>query len=76
MQVMAREREQTWGRNLRSIRQATGISQSELARRLGVTAATVSQWESGRRAPRDTHRIAIAEFFGVPVDDLFSLEGW
>lgn len=42
--------------NIRVRREAVGISQSELARQVGVTAQTVQQWESGQTSPR-RHRV-------------------
>lgn len=36
------------------IRQAAGLSQLELAQRLGVDKMTINRWETGRRQPRDT----------------------
>lgn len=38
---------------LRARREALGLSQEELAERLGVKQVTVSRWESGKRAPTD-----------------------
>jgi transcriptional regulator with XRE-family HTH domain len=37
--------------SLRKLRQRLGLSQQELARRLGVTRATVTCWENGTRRP-------------------------
>jgi len=36
----------------RAIREKAGVSQSELARSLGVHETTVAKWESGLRLPR------------------------
>lgn len=38
---------------LRIRREALGLSQTELAERLGTTQVVISTWESGRRSPRD-----------------------
>jgi transcriptional regulator with XRE-family HTH domain len=40
------------GRNIRSIRESRGLSQVELASKIGVTAAAVSSWEVGRTEPK------------------------
>lgn len=37
---------------IRDLRAGLGISQGELARRLGRSASTIYLWESGRRQPR------------------------
>lgn len=58
--------------SIRRIRESAGISQAELARRLGVTQAAVARWESGRRRAKiDTlHRIATA--LGLNLTVIFS----
>ena len=44
-----------------AIRQAAGLAQSDLADVIGVSQATVSRWESGRREPTiKRHRSARA----------------
>ena len=37
---------------IRSVRQAAGLSQHELAQRIGTTQSAVSRWEAGRDEPR------------------------
>ncbi len=46
---------------LRLLRTRLGLSQEQLARRLGVSFATVNRWESGRSRPSPRARLAIAE---------------
>ena len=46
---------------LRLLRTRLGLSQEQLARRLGVSFATVNRWESGRSRPLARARLAIAE---------------
>ncbi|MEV0700163.1 helix-turn-helix transcriptional regulator [Saccharopolyspora sp. NPDC050389] len=44
-----------FGRSLRQLRQAAGLSQPQLARRVPVDQSTLSRWENGRSTPdRDT----------------------
>lgn len=62
-----------WGRNLRNLRLAHDVTQRELAANIGVHYSTVSLWESGQRVPLDSHRILLAEHFGVDVAMLFPL---
>lgn len=47
---------------LRSAREAAGLLQSELATKCGVTATTVSRWETGAAIPsvKSTRKIAKA----------------
>lgn len=47
-----------------------GISQGELARRTGITAAAVSRYITGSREPRPKTLKKIAKVLGVSVDYL------
>lgn len=38
-------------RTIQELRQAAGMTQQELANRLGVAGSTVYKWESGRQEP-------------------------
>ncbi|MGK5532482.1 helix-turn-helix transcriptional regulator, partial [Streptomyces sp. URMC 129] len=42
------------------LRTAAGLTQREVADRLGVTLATVAAWEAGRTSPRPPQRAAYA----------------
>lgn len=63
------------GRRVRMVREAVGLSQRELARRAGMTNATISLIEQDAHAPSVTslHRIlsaipmSLADFFALPV---------
>jgi len=63
------------GARLRSVREQAGLSQRELAKRAGVTNATISLIEQDSHAPSlaSLHRIlnaipiSMAEFFALPV---------
>ncbi|MBN9247911.1 MAG: helix-turn-helix domain-containing protein [Hyphomicrobium sp.] len=63
------------GSRLKSVREAAGLSQRELAKRAGVTNATVSMIEQETHAPSlaSLHRllaaipISLADFFALPV---------
>ncbi len=46
-------------RKVRSVRRRLGLTQEDLARRLGVARATVTRWENGTRRPS---RIATLAF--------------
>jgi transcriptional regulator with XRE-family HTH domain len=46
------------------------LSQSELAQRVGVRQATVSEWESGKSAPGAVKLVALADVFGVDTAEL------
>lgn len=50
------------------------ISQTELAELIGVTRKTISTIEVGRFVPSTVIALKIARQFGVPVEDIFSLD--
>ena len=56
--------------NVRSNRERLGLSQEELARRVGLTNSAVSQWEGGRAKPRIGVMKALSEIFGMTVSEL------
>jgi putative transcriptional regulator len=43
-----------------AIRNKTGLSQPEFARRIGVPVGTIRNWEQGRRAPQGPAHILLA----------------
>ncbi|WP_428630634.1 helix-turn-helix transcriptional regulator [Sphingopyxis sp.] len=53
------------GEQLRRIRKAHGATQVALGLGVGVSTATISMWENGRRHPTGKHMAAVREFFGV-----------
>lgn len=53
----------------RAIREAAGVSQSAIARDLGVTRMTVCRWESGRCRPSIEHVAAYAEILRALQDE-------
>jgi putative transcriptional regulator len=60
---------------IRVFRAERRISQAELAERIGVSRKTISTIEVGRFIPSTVIALKIARYFGVPVEDLFSLRG-
>ena len=59
---------------LKEIRVKQGISQRELARRLGTTPQNISQYESGKRKPKLPTLNKIAAALGVSATDLLDTE--
>lgn len=57
---------------IQSLRTVHGWSQSELAKRSGVTRQLVSAVESGRHSPNVTAAIGLARALGVSVEELFT----
>lgn len=59
---------------LAMLRKARGMTQQEVADRLGVSNKTVSKWESGGGFPDITVLPALAELYGVTADDILAGE--
>ena len=59
---------------LQELRNKKGLTQEELASALFVSRTAVSKWESGRGYPSIESLKAIANFFGITVDDLLKSE--
>ncbi|MHB2169980.1 helix-turn-helix domain-containing protein [Alsobacter sp. R-9] len=59
------------GLHIRAWRETRGLTQAELAERLGATAATVSRWESGDRGLLVEQLVDIADVLGILATDLF-----
>jgi transcriptional regulator with XRE-family HTH domain len=66
------------GQRVKQLREAKGWSQDELARRVGLTSKTISNYETGARGikepPLSTVR-ALADALGVPLDALLAEPG-
>ena len=58
------------GELIKAQRLEKNMSQTELGQCIGVTQATISDWENGVTHPNRLNWIALAEFFGVTVNDL------
>lgn len=56
--------------NLKTLRIFSGMTQSELSRKLSITQVTVSHYESGRRIPDVDTLIQMAELFHTDVTNL------
>lgn len=56
------------------LRTNMGISQIELAKKLGVTKQSVSNWENDNILPSIEMLVKIATFFGVSTDYLLGLD--
>jgi transcriptional regulator with XRE-family HTH domain len=68
---MAEDTRQLVGQNVRIIRLAAGISQAELATRIGVDRAYVSGLEQGNRNPTVVTLWHLAKALKVPMQSFF-----
>ena len=65
-----------FGNYIYELRKRAGLSQSELALKLGVSNKAVSKWEVGKAKPAVDKLRKLAVIFGVSVDDLLKrIEG-
>ena len=62
------------GKKIRRYRDGLGLTQAELASRLGLTYSSVSQWESGRAVPRTPVIRQLADLFDTTVSELMGEE--
>jgi len=61
------------GKTIRKLRAEKGVTQEELAKYLNITYQSVSKWETEAASPDTMLLPQIAVFFGVSIDDLFSV---
>ena len=61
------------GNQIKALRLRRGATQEALAQHLGVTAQAVSKWERGVATPDISILPDISAYFGVTIDELFSL---
>lgn len=61
-------------KNLSVLRRANGLSQEKAAEAAGVTRQALAKWEAGETTPDILHCDALAELYGVSLDDLLHYE--
>lgn len=59
---------------IKSLREARGWTQAELARRLNMTRNGVNSWEQGLSMPSPPLLVELAKIFSVTTDYLLGLE--
>lgn len=64
----------TFAEKLKSIRKQAGMSQEQLAEKLGVSRQAVTKWETDGGIPDIENIMAISALFHVSIDELFSNE--
>ncbi|MBO6053077.1 MAG: helix-turn-helix transcriptional regulator [Clostridia bacterium] len=62
------------GRKIRELRRRDNRTQEALAEAVGVTPQAISRWESGGGYPDMESIPAIANYFGITIDELFGYE--
>lgn len=61
------------GNHLKALRTAAGLTQAELAERVGVSRKTINTVENGVFTPSATLALLLARALGVPVEAVFFL---
>lgn len=59
---------------LQLLRKQNGLSQEQLADRLGIARQTVSKWETGQAVPELNGLILLSELYGVTIDRIVKEE--
>ncbi|NQG98448.1 helix-turn-helix transcriptional regulator [Streptococcus suis] len=59
------------GQQIKNYRKQIGLTQKELAEKLGMGHTTVANYEKGFRSPKKDTLFDLADVFGVSIDDLF-----
>lgn len=60
----------TTGQRIKAARQQAGLTQTELAEKLGIPFQSISQWERDTRKPKQETLLKIAKALGVHLRDL------
>lgn len=63
-----------FGNNLKTLRLREGMTQANLAQKLGITKSVISAYETGLRLPSYDVLIHIAKLFKVSTDYLLGIE--
>lgn len=58
--------------SLLTARRNAGLSQVEVAKKLGITDAAVSMWENGKTYPRTAFLSKLAQIYGCTVDEMLA----
>ncbi|TDG00289.1 helix-turn-helix domain-containing protein [Paenibacillus piri] len=62
------------GKRISRLREDRNLTQSELARILGITRAALSHYENDRRQPTYDTLIKLTQFFSVSIDYVMDME--
>ena len=64
---------ETIGTRIARLREANGLSQSDLAKRMNISRTGVRSWECGENCPATDNLISLAKIFHVSTDYLLDI---
>ena len=59
---------------IRLLRERRGLTQSALAKQLGITRSSINAWEQGISVPSTQYIVELAAIFKISTDDLLGVE--
>lgn len=59
---------------IKTLREQLRMSQSELARKIGITRSSVNAWEQGISVPSTSYIVQLSEIFKVSTDYLLGVD--
>ena len=62
---------ETIGDILKELRKAKGKTLEDAAKDIGITPSALGNYENNLRVPRDTIKIAIADYYKKPIQKIF-----
>ena len=68
------EQKETLGKRIAALRKEKGLTQEQLAEKVGVSAQAVSKWENDISCPDITLLPLLADLFDVSVDELLGVK--
>ena len=60
-------------KNISKYREAAGISQKDLAKKLGVVPSRISNWETGANCPTIDILFEVCEILNVSINDIYGV---
>ena len=60
--------------NIKALREQNGFTQSDLAKKLGITRSSVNAWEMGISVPSTQYVVELANIFKVSTDFLLGVK--
>lgn len=59
---------------IKTLREKAGLTQTQLAKRLGISRSAVNSWEMSLSTPSSIYLVELSRIFGVSTDYLLSLD--